>query len=269
MATICLDPGHNTYGTDTGAQGNGLLEQDLTLDIARRLKPLLEYNGFSVVMTRDGDCVPGGETLNGSLQSRVSIAENAGANLFVSLHINAGGGTGQEVLIYSGGGSAEKCAGILLYYLVQAAQWYNRGVKTQNVYVLRKTSMPAVLTESGFIDTAEDAAKLANPDFRQQLARAHAKGICEYFGVEFKEQESAPVAQAQPVVEAPKSATVSEKTGSNRVTPTGANITPLNGGGWIESLPDRLIIHYNEYRYITIGTDGVVAYTPDGTQKVI
>lgn len=68
MPTICIDPGHNSSGVDAGAEGNGLREQGLTLDIALALKPLLEYNGFSVVLTQEGNFVQGPrQTLSQSL----------------------------------------------------------------------------------------------------------------------------------------------------------------------------------------------------------
>jgi len=193
---ICLDPGHNDHGADTGAEGNGLREQDLTLDIALRLRPLLQANGITVVMTREGGLVSDNSTLVASLQSRIDVAENAKADVFLSIHVNAGGGTGQEILIQGTGGNAERFANIMLPHLVQAGNWYNRGVKVQNIMVLRETTMPAILTENGFIDTGSDAQKLANPDFRQQLAVAHAKGVCEYFGIQYNESSS--VAQPSP-----------------------------------------------------------------------
>lgn len=187
---VCIDPGHGGY--DPGAVGNGLKEKDLTLDICLRLKPLLEFNGISVIMTRSGDYAPGRyeNNLNGELGARVSSAESEVADLFVSVHVNAGGGTGVEVLVIRTGGQAEVAANRVLPYLVQAGEWTNRGVKTQNILVLRETSMPAVLTENGFIDTASDAAKLKETSFRQALAVAHAKGICDYFGIQYKEPSS-------------------------------------------------------------------------------
>ncbi|MDR3587554.1 MAG: N-acetylmuramoyl-L-alanine amidase [Desulfosporosinus sp.] len=184
---ICLDPGHGGY--DSGAVGNGLQEKDITLEVCLDLKPMLEYNGITVVMTRAGDYAPGhleGD-LNGELQARVNIAEQNNVDLFVSVHINTGGGTGEEVLISGSGGSAETAANKVLPYLVQVGGWTNRGVKTQNVFVLRETSMPAILTESGFIDSAADSAKLKDPKSRQALAVAHAKGICDYFGIPHRE----------------------------------------------------------------------------------
>ncbi|GAB6170759.1 hypothetical protein JCM15765_02370 [Paradesulfitobacterium aromaticivorans] len=190
MPRVCIDPGHNGTGADTGAQGHGLLEQDLTLDIAQRLKPLLEKNGFEVVMTRDGSVVNGPHnTLTQSLQSRCNIANNAGVELFVSIHVNAGGGTGSEVYALPGG-KAYVAAQLMLKNLISACQWTNRGVKFTRYYVLLHTNMPAVLTENGFIDDASDARLLADAGFRQRIAVAHAKGICEYFGVNYRENNS-------------------------------------------------------------------------------
>jgi N-acetylmuramoyl-L-alanine amidase len=188
VPTICIDPGHNKFSADAGAEGNGLCEQDLTLDISLHLKPLLEYNGFAVVLTREGDFVKGPhQTVKQSLQARCNIANKAGADLFLSIHVNAGGGTGTEIYALPGG-QAEKLAGILLYYLIQQANWANRGVKTnRNFYVLVNTKMPAVLTENGFIDNPSDVAKLSSPGFRKSLARAHAKGICDFYRVEYRD----------------------------------------------------------------------------------
>jgi|GEM_PF-1922254 len=184
---VCIDPGHNGSGYDAGAEGNGLKEQDLTLDISLTLRTLLQANGFTVAMTREGQSVKDNSSVNASLQSRVDVAENAKADLFVSVHINAGGGTGAEVIVYATGGNSEKCAKAILPYLVSAGSWANRGVKVENIMVLRETSMPAILGETGFIDTVSDASKLANADFRQSLAKAYCRGICDYFGITYKE----------------------------------------------------------------------------------
>lgn len=188
MLVICIDPGHNHSGPDAGAEGNGLREQDLTLEIAKHLKFLLIANGFQVVMTRDDELVKGPhQTEKQSLQSRCTIANKAGADLFLSIHINAGGGTGSEVYVLPGG-KAEKVAAVLLPYLCQAGSWPNRGVKAnKRFYVLVNTHMPALLTENGFIDHPQDVQKLRNPLFRKRLARAHAQGICAYYGIIFRD----------------------------------------------------------------------------------
>lgn len=183
MPKICVDAGHNNSGADTGAQGNGLFEQHLNLDIALRLQTLLKVNGFQVVMTREGDFVQGDHSsINASLQTRCAIANREKADLFVAIHCNAGGGTGVEVFAVPGG-RAEKCAGRVLDRLIEICKFTNRGVKTdRNFYVLVNTVMPAILTENGFIDNKNDAEKLKDPEFRQKIAIAHAKGICDYFG---------------------------------------------------------------------------------------
>ena len=187
---ICLDPGHG--GSDPGAVGNGLLEKNLTLAICLELKPLLEKNGISVILTRDGDYSPGHleGNINGELKARVTIAEKNNVDLFVAVHINAGGGTGQEILIPGKGGQAEKAANKVLPFLVSVGSWANRGVKMQNVLVLRETSMPAILTESGFIDHIKDAAKLKDANFCHALAVGHAKGLCDYFGIQYKDSNT-------------------------------------------------------------------------------
>ena len=185
---VCLDSGHGGY--DPGAVGNGLLEKDITLDVCLQLKPLLEVNGIRVILTRDGDYATGHleGNLISELQARVNIAEENNVDLFVSVHVNSGGGTGLEILISGAGGDALTAANKVLPYLVQLGGWANRGVKVQNVMVLRETTMPAILTENGFIDNAIDSAKLKDPKFRRTIAVAHAKGVCDYFGIQYKEK---------------------------------------------------------------------------------
>jgi len=184
---VMLDPGHGGY--DPGACGNGLQEKDITLAIALQLAPLLVANGVAVGLTRTGDYAPNHleNDLNGELNARVAISDSYGADLFVSIHINAGGGTGEEELISASGGRAEAAANKVLPYLLQAGGWYNRGVKTQNVLVLWKPIAPAILTENGFIDSVADTTKLKDPVFIRALVVAHAKGICDYFGIVYKE----------------------------------------------------------------------------------
>lgn len=181
---VCIDPGHGR--SDPGAVGNGLKESNLNLAIALHLKPLLIFNGIEVVMTREKDIAM-------ELWSRVVIANNSKCDLFVSVHNNAGGGTGSEVLIIGVGGNAEIAAKKVLPYLVKAGAWANRGVRVQSVYVLKNTDAPAILTESGFVDSVSDADKLKDPAFLHSLAVAHAKGICDYFGITYKEKTPEPV----------------------------------------------------------------------------
>ncbi|GAB6173302.1 hypothetical protein JCM15765_27800 [Paradesulfitobacterium aromaticivorans] len=186
MPKVCLDAGHNDSGADTGAQGNGLLEQNITLDIVLRIRRKLEQRSFEVVLTREGPFVNGAHgTLSESLRTRCQIANAAKADLFVSVHVNAGGGTGVEVHALASGGKAEECARKVLPYLVDAGNWASRGVKFSNFQVLRETVMPAILTENGFIDTKEDAEKLKNSNIIEAIADAHVHGICDFFGIAY------------------------------------------------------------------------------------
>jgi N-acetylmuramoyl-L-alanine amidase len=195
MPSVTIDPGHGGY--DPGACANGLRESDITLAIALELTPLLVQNGIAVALTRSGDYAPNHleGNLNGELMARVKISDDYGSDLFVSIHVNAGGGTGSEVLICGSGGKAETAANKVLPYLIQSGGWSNRGVKNQNVLVLNKTKAPAILTENGFIDSS-DSVKLKDPSFIKSLAVAHAKGICEYFSLPYKEPSQ--ILQIQP-----------------------------------------------------------------------
>ncbi|MFY1687831.1 N-acetylmuramoyl-L-alanine amidase family protein [Plantactinospora sp. WMMB782] len=177
---IYLDPGHG--GTDPGAVGNGLQEKALTLDIALRTRTVLQSNwDVSIRMSRTTD-------ITRSLSYRSSDANSWGANIFVSIHINAGGGTGFESYVYPVTSTAtlrlqDDVHAAVLSSARTVGSVTDRGQKTANFQVLRETAMSAVLTENLFIDRAADAALLARADFRQALAVGHARGIARYFGL--------------------------------------------------------------------------------------
>lgn len=200
MFKVCIDAGHNEVGADNGARCKNLVEEILTLTITKKIKKGLEAQGnFTVIMTRDGQTVNGpATTLLDSLRTRCKIANEANVDLFVSVHINAGGGTGSEVLIYAVGSKAESCAKIMAPLIADAGSWTNRGVKTQNVHVLRETTMPAILTENGFIDSDKDYQKLLKDSILQNIADAHVLGICNYFGVQFRTVTTAAVTASTP-----------------------------------------------------------------------
>ncbi len=170
---VYLDPGHG--GHDSGAAANGLLEKNLNLDIALRTRDLLVGAGHTVRMSRDSDVFQ-------ELAWRASDANSWGASLFVSIHINAGGGTGFESYRYTSVSQPtvdfhnRLHAGILAG-MNSHTPVTNRGMKTANFAVLRLTAMPAVLTENLFIDRAEDAALLADSGFIQATAQGHANRI--------------------------------------------------------------------------------------------
>lgn len=171
---VMLDPGHG--GKDPGAIGiGGLQEKDVILPISRRVGQILEQNGIQVVFTRSSDYFV-------SLSGRAQMAERANADLFVSIHANAINMSrpdvnGLETYYYqTGSGLARTIHNSVL----RRFNMRNRGVRQARFYVLRRTSMPAALVEVGFVTGREDAPRLANPAFQNQMAEAIAEGILQY-----------------------------------------------------------------------------------------
>ena len=186
---IFIDPGHNHRGADTGAAGNGLKEQDITYLIASKVKPILERCGIEVKLSRNAitDSLAN-NSVNASLSTRTRMANDWGADLFVSIHCNAGGGTGTETYSYQAGiSSAYKLAQAVQKRMVEIVGLPDRGVKTKGLYVLHYTNMPAILVETAFIDHKSDAAVLGSETGQQAFAEAIARGICDYTGIAYRE----------------------------------------------------------------------------------
>jgi len=189
MVRIFIDPGHG--GSDPGAVANGLYEKDLTLDIALRIRDILlkEYTGVEVRMSRETDTTV-------SLEQRVQMANSWPADYFLSIHCNAGGGTGFESYIYTNAlETSVTYQNIIHPEIVSVTGFYDRGKKRANFYVLKYTKMPALLTENGFVDNANDAAKLKDSNFRQMIARGHVNGLAKAFGLQ-KKASTAPATVA-------------------------------------------------------------------------
>ncbi|PAE44062.1 N-acetylmuramoyl-L-alanine amidase [Bacillus sp. 7884-1] len=177
MVKLFIDPGHG--GSDPGALGYGLQEKNLTLPIATTLRDILlnEYEGVSVLMSRTSD-----QTV--SLSERTNAANNWGADYYLSIHINAGGGTGFESYIYPGVGSPTTTYQDIIHdEILKVVDFANRGKKSANFHVLRETMMPALLTENGFIDNPNDANKLKSSSFLVSIARGHANGLARAFNL--------------------------------------------------------------------------------------
>ncbi|WP_026571616.1 MULTISPECIES: N-acetylmuramoyl-L-alanine amidase [Sediminibacillus] len=180
MTKIFIDPGHG--GSDPGATGNGLQEKHLTLAIALKIRDILnsEYEGHTVMLSRTTD-------QDVSLTQRTNMANNWGADYLVSVHINAGGGTGFESYTYNGSysGKAEtnRLRGIVHDAVVDQTGYRDRGKKEANFHMLRESAMPAVLTENGFIDNSSDAANLKSNAFLTRIARGHVAGLANAFGL--------------------------------------------------------------------------------------
>ena len=180
---IVLDPGHNFSGMDTGAHNEkyDLWEQNITWPVADMLRRKLEYMGFEVVMTRDklNDNIKGSSALE-SLLNRAGIANGLEADLFISIHCNAGGGKGVETYCFQKETKGEQLAKSVQKRLAEGTGLYDRGVKTAGFVVIKETLMPAILVETAFIDREEDLKFLASKDGQNKLSTAIAKGVYDY-----------------------------------------------------------------------------------------
>ncbi len=170
---IVLDPGHG--GKDPGAVGNDLLEKEITLMVARKVAKRLGNYDVTVRLTRDDDTFL-------SLDTRATFANNLRADYFLSIHVNAGGGTGFESFIYNGPvnsvtGNLRTALHQTITTFVKSYGIVDRGEKKANFAVLRQTNMPACLIEILFIDTAKDAAFLKDDEFMRGMSDAITAGL--------------------------------------------------------------------------------------------
>ena len=184
---IYIDQGHNPSGFNTGAEGNGFFEQDITYDIGVRLYNLLSQNpNFEVRLSRPTPTTVLGTSNSGSLVARVREANAWGADVFLSLHTNASvnsSATGSEALIYSYNSAlANGLAEDILEEMTLITGLRNRGViERPGLYVLRRTEMPAVLVEMGFITNPNDAELMVySPEL---FARGIYRGILKYYNL--------------------------------------------------------------------------------------
>ncbi|MFP7494465.1 N-acetylmuramoyl-L-alanine amidase [Terribacillus saccharophilus] len=172
--TIAIDAGHG--GKDSGAAANGILEKNVVLPIAQKTEAKLEAQGADVIMTRSDDTFV-------ELEDRAAAANAAGADIFVSIHANASSATsasGSEVYYYPGSSSGQSLAASVQDNLVNQLGSQDRGIKSSDFNVLRNTSMPAVLTEIGFVTNAAEADKLASDAYQDKAATGLAQGVREY-----------------------------------------------------------------------------------------
>lgn len=166
---FAIDIGHNAPAKDTGAVGvNQVREDDLTKEVGEKLIKLLEDNDHVVVRT-----APSSSThVNQSLKHRVDVANFNNADIFISIHFNASNYRGHGAEVYALSKVGKAIGQSILDEICQLG-FHDRGVKRANFYVLRKTSMPAVLVECCFCDSKKDM-KLYDAD---AMALAIAEGL--------------------------------------------------------------------------------------------
>src|SRR6266498_3870463 len=197
FAVVVLDPGHG--GQDSGAMCGGVLEKDLTLDVARRINRLLEAEGIGTLMTRLGDTYV-------SLADRAAFANRVSNCIFVSIHFNEDNlpvSSGVETyyaahqitagsfvaswlpflwrpLSDSPNYESQTLAGFIQEALVARTGALDRGTIGRQFFVIANVTSPAVLVEGGFLTNKEDISKVASEDYREQIAAAVTEGILRY-----------------------------------------------------------------------------------------
>ena len=183
---VYIDQGHNPQNPNAGAEGSGLREQDVVFRIGILLADLLLANGnFEVLLSRPTSTTQVGTSTATSLATRVNQANSWGADYFISLHTNASdisAASGIEAYAYSRPSQAFTLGEIILEELNETTGLRNRGMQVRtNLYVLRRTQMPAVLIELGFITNPRDAALLRDrPDL---FATGIYNGLIRYLGL--------------------------------------------------------------------------------------
>jgi len=179
---IVVDPGHG--GSDTGAIGpNNVAEKNVTLAIACDLRKLLSDEGATVIMTRssDRDVAYIGASDIDELQARVDIANQAHANLFLSIHADAFTEYESGTTTYFYPGSNDDLARLVQSNMVGQLKLDDRGFQPNDYYVLKYTNMPSILTEAAFISNLNEEKLLINPSFERKVAVGIFNGIKKYF----------------------------------------------------------------------------------------
>lgn len=181
--TVVIDAGHG--GIDQGAKAKSPFceEKKVCLQTARLMKKYLDQLGYHVVMTRETDAFI-------SLPRRVEIAQASGATIFVSIHYNSARNPtahGIEVFFHEDkelktrATLSKKLADAILVPLIRRTSAQSRGVKKGNFYVIRETSMPAVIVEGGFISNPSERTQLKLLEYQEKIARGVVDGIDAYF----------------------------------------------------------------------------------------
>ena len=181
---IYVDQGHNPQNPNAGAEGNGLREQDIVFRIGILLADLLRANPeFEVRLSRPTEQTQIGTSNTTSLRRRVEDANTWGADYFISLHTNASeipSASGTEAFAFSRSSPAFALGEDILAALSASTGLRNRGMQVRSgLYVLRKTTMPSILLELGFISNPGDAALMSQQP--ELFANGIYQGILNYF----------------------------------------------------------------------------------------
>ena len=213
ISLVIIDPGHG--GIDSGTTSGSVLEKDITLDVAQRVRRLIHLQGLETLLTREGDDYK-------SLANRADFANRQRDCIFVSIHFDeaklpVSTGVGTYYAAHQFGRAlafaswlpflqtkasespnilSQSLAGFIQESLVKRTQAFNRGTRAEQFYVVANVRHPAVLVEGGFLTNKDDVAKLISEEYRERIAAAICEGILHYRDT-LRNQESA-VAVATP-----------------------------------------------------------------------
>ena len=179
---IVVDPGHG--GSNPGAVANGVRESDVNLSVGLKLKERLEKDGAKVIMTRDTDRKVNskGTTLGEELASRVTIASQNNADIFVSIHANYNPNSSiKGAMTFYHNNRSKDLAQKIQNGLIAETGADNKGIETASFHVIRNTVMPSVLVETGFLSNAAEAKLLSNNNYQNSIANGIYSGIVRYF----------------------------------------------------------------------------------------
>lgn len=176
---IVVDPGHG--GSDPGKVGvNKALEKDVNLAIAHKVKDILEKQGITVIMTREDESGLANSKAE-DMKERVSIINKTKPSLTVSIHQNSYQGEsvhGAQVFYYSHSKDGERMAGIMQNALLKVDPENTRQAKANDTYyMLKKTEVPVIIVECGFLSNRAEADKLIDPLYQEAMAQAICQGI--------------------------------------------------------------------------------------------
>lgn len=176
---VVLDPGHGGNDCGTVAKGKKIYEKDITLSIVKKMKPLLEEQGITVLLSRDKDVYVG-------LGDRADYCNDADADAFVSIHVNSydksSKVSGLECYYYEESGACKTLAEDVVKYLKENTDIPMRGVRSNDYKVLTHTKCTAILVETGYITSPTDLANLTSDEFQDKLAKGLVDAIVSSLG---------------------------------------------------------------------------------------
>lgn len=185
--TVIIDAGHG--GSDPGKVGAGdILEKEINLAIAKKVETQLKKEKIKVIMTREEDRMLTGDADSGSkaqdMKERVELINKELPQIAVSIHQNSyqdASVHGAQVFYYSGSQEGERAAGIMQNALLAFDADNTRQPKANDTYyLLRRTQVPTIIVECGFLSNPEEAGNLCLDEYQEKVAQAICQGILEF-----------------------------------------------------------------------------------------